>query len=202
MQFLTGIAIIGAVSVMNAAEPGRITGVVQCDGTGANNVVVWAITSDCRVSYQTTEFEQNRFVFDKVPPGTYTVVGSCDFAYALPSAEFAVRSGATTSVDVYMGMRIDEKGTVAPGISPLNGRVVDEKGRAVSEATVRAETISFWPRGESTTDPAGRFGFCAVTQGRHSLVVSHPDYRTRKVQLSVGAFNYSGGQLEIKLRKR
>src|SRR5450755_4051074 len=130
MRTVAGVILIAVVSALNGTEPGKITGLVHCDGTGAN-VAVWAITIDCRVSYQSTDFDHNRFVFDSIPPGAYTLAGSCDGAYAIPSPEFLVHSGATVNVDVNMAARADEVGNMAPGISPLNGRVVDDKGHAL-----------------------------------------------------------------------
>jgi hypothetical protein len=197
-------------TVLSGAEPGKVTGVATCSNACLNQAV-WLVTGDCHVSYLTTEFQQGRFVFSSIPPGTYRIVGSSDIVYALPSPEFHVAPGETVNKDVYLsGPPLVDGDTGrywTPTIIPLNGRVVDEEGNPIMGVTVTPMT-GLWPYNlsehpaNSVSDSDGRFGFCAVTQRRHVLLVEHPGYRTRKLKLTVGAFNYSNGQLEIKLRKR
>jgi hypothetical protein len=187
--------------ISRCAEPGRITGIINgpnCDGGGA---AVWAVTSDCRRSYRTVQFQGDRFILEAIPPGSYKLVGYCFAAYTEPTPEFQVERGVTVEKNVSLDAGTLDGSDIPKGITPLNGRIVDDAGRRVEGATVTA-SVSGGLWGDSVTGVDGRFGYCALPPGKLSLVVKHPDYRTKTVKFSLGIFNYSSGQLEIKLGKR
>ena len=191
----------GGAASFSDGESGKITGTIRCDGAGGS-VAVWAVTSDCRISYRTTSFNLNQFTLDSIPPGTCRLVGYCDPAFALPTPEFRVEPGTTIHMDVLTHIQSNGSGEIAPGIAPFNGRIVDEKGRPIPGVVVNAGGVQVWPKEETVSGPDGRFGFCAARPGGLQLAITHPDYRPRNLKLSVGIFNYSSGQLEVKLRKR
>jgi FtsP/CotA-like multicopper oxidase with cupredoxin domain len=201
MQLITAALFFALVSVSSGTEAGKIAGVVHCEGT-AEFVAVWAVRNDCRASYQNTESDHNRFQFASLPPGTYRLVGACGAAFALPAEEVRVEPGATVQVDLTMRLLSNGSGDFARAVAPLNGRIVDERGRPVSGVAVEGEGVQLWPESATVSDPDGRFGFCAVRAGPLRLTMQHAAYRSRSVKLSVGIFNYSKGQLEIKLRRR
>jgi hypothetical protein len=201
MRFLTAGLALALASALSAQETGKITGAIHCDGTG-NLVAVWAVTADCRRSHRTTDFERSRFAFEALPPGLYRLVGYCDAAFALPTADIRVEAGQTVDLDLAMRMQSNGSGDIAEGVAPFNARIVDGKGRPIAGAFVRGEGVQLWPASEATSGADGRFGFCAARPGGLRLAIQHTNFHPRTVKLSVGILNYSNGQLEIKLRQR
>jgi hypothetical protein len=185
-----------------AAEPGRVIGIMNApEGVAIPGTTVWLVTKDCRTSYREKVDATGRFMFNAVPPGTYTLVGYCFTTMSRPVEEFRVEPGRTNEVKLEMWIPSFDGPGIPKGVAPFNGRIIDEAGHPIVGATVKDSNASpDWPGWVSGDD--GRFGECRMGPGKLSLVITHPDYRARKLHLSVGIFNYSDGHLEIKLRKR
>jgi len=198
------------ISTAATAQPGRVV-VTYHGGIGSGNETIWLVRQDCRLSYKTAIFDHNRFAFESVLPGSYMAVGYETYTrWSPPTEEFRVEPGATVTVSVYVNSTPcpsnDGSGSCEPtGGVPLNGRIVDEDGQPVVGATViasRLDRISAWPSAATMSGPDGRFGYCEVAPGKLMLTVQQPTYRTRTMHLNLGAFNYSAGQLEIRIRRR
>jgi hypothetical protein len=97
---MAAILFVSAFS-LSGAELGKVTGVVSCS-SNCIDPAIWLLTGDCRVSYLTTEFEQNRFGFNSIPQGSYRIMGSQYDVYSLPSPEFHVAAGETVTMDVFL----------------------------------------------------------------------------------------------------
>ena len=201
MRTITAYLLLALLSALKGANPGKIVGSISCDGAAAS-VVVWAVTSDCRTSYRTTEFDNNRFTLEAIPPAKYRLVGYCGPAFALPAPEVQVEPGMTAHVDLNAFVQANSSGQISPGVAPLNGRIVDGGGRPVSGVSVSGQGVQLWPKQETVSGPDGRFGFCAARLGPATLTLKRAGYRPRRLKLSIGILNYSNGQLEIKLRKQ
>lgn len=205
MLIFNAIGRVAALFILAAASDstgtGRITGRIRglphlC---GDENTMVWAVTSDCKRSYRATDIQGDRFVFTSIPPGAYKLVAYCFPAYPRPTPEFRVETDRTAETDVEMELlSVDGGDGNFKGLTPLNGRIVDAGGHPVDGATVTNSVNN----DESVTGSDGRFGFCALPPEKIGLAVRHPAYRARTVKLKLGIFNYSYGQLEIKLDKK
>jgi hypothetical protein len=190
-------AIVFAI-VCGAADTGRIVGTAQpnplnaCDQGG----VAWAATSDCRVFYRTAIDPQNRFTFESIPPGSYTIMGVCDRYSAHPPVDIRVLPGENTTVELALDAP-DIEGIFEPPAGPLFGRILDRASHPIAGATITTGP------GIQTAEsgPDGRFGFCQAIAGKGgTLTVKRDGYRTKTVRIKSDRVIVP--PFEIKLRKR
>ena len=164
---------------------------------GHKGDVVWLMTGDCLKSYEALTDSGGRFIFSRLPPGTYKLMASGLNMWQDPTKDIFLRPGAT--VEMNLITRGEDEGEIeAPVLSPLHGLIVDSQNRPVWGAT-----ITDFDAHETRSGNDGRFGFCSIDSGReYGLTVTHPDYETQKVPLAAGAGRYSDGKLKIVLQRR
>ncbi len=75
--------------------------------------------------------------------------------------------------------------TWAAGVS-LSGTVVDASGSAISGATVRVQNASGTAVAATQSDTGGSFAISALPAGDYRLVVSHADFESREIPVTVG----------------
>jgi hypothetical protein len=114
-----------------------------------------------------------------------------------PTDDVLLRPGA--SVEVNLQLRGEGGAEIeAPVMSPLHGIIVDSEDRPVSDATIRDLNAR-----ETRSGKDGRFGFCSIySSDDFGLIVTHPEYETRRIPLAAGSGRYSDGKLKIVLQKR
>jgi hypothetical protein len=174
--------LFAAVSVGQEANSARIVGQnssPECAGGG----VVWAVTTDCRISYRTAIDSSQGFVIEKIPAGDYRIIGVCLPAFSAPSPPIHVHPGETAAVSLNVRLWDSDGRSFRPSI-PLHGRILDETGRPVGGATV---TVRRDEGGcdESDSGPDGGFGFCSLLPGRFALDVQREGYRSQRIKVTL-----------------
>jgi len=181
--------------VCRGADTGRIMGTAQPPNVCRQGGVAWAATSDCRVFYRTAFDPQNRFAFESIPPGSYTILGVCGRSSASPPTDIRVLPGENTTVELVLDAP-DIEGTFEPPTRPLFGRILDRAGHPIEGAT-----ITTGPGIQTAkSGPDGRFGFCQAIAGKGTLTVKHDGYRTQTVRIKSDRVIVP--PCEIKLRER
>ena len=157
--------------------------------------MAWAATSDCRVFYRTAIDSQNRFEFESIPSGSYTILGVCGRSSASPPVDIRILGRESKTVElVLFAPNID--GVFEPPPRPLFGRILDRAGRPIEGATIT--TGPGVQTAQSGLD--GQFGFCEGIAGRGTLTVKRDGYRTQTVRIKSDSLIVP--PFEIKLRKR
>jgi len=195
LRRISDTALIGMVLVQACLgiDVGKITGKLS---RALKGDTVWAITSDCLKSYRTITNAEGRFVFDGIPSGIYRLMANGPGIWQEPTKDILLRPGATVEVNLWMESKVSEN--EPPILSPLHGVIVDTEDRPVWGAV-----ITDFSAHETRSNNDGRFGFCRIYAGEEfGVIVTHPDYETKKVPLAAGAGKYSDGKLKIVLRKK
>jgi hypothetical protein len=189
----SAVPLIALAIGCRAAETGRIVGTAQ-PGACSQGGIAWAATTDCRSFSRTAIDAQNRFAFESVPAGQYTILGVCGRSSASPPVDIRVLPGESTAVKLDLDAP-DIEGTFEPPARPVFGRILDSTGRPLEGAT-----ITTGPGVQSTVSaPDGRFGFCGAIMGKGRLTVKRDGYRTQTIGIP-GSLIVP--PLEIKLHKR
>jgi outer membrane cobalamin receptor len=72
-------------------------------------------------------------------------------------------------------------------LSQLSGTIVDASGAVIAGATVQARSANGAVRTTTRSDTSGSFVISGISAGSYRLVVSHPGFATREIQVTVGA---------------
>src|SRR5689334_20917621 len=117
------IAAVICATVCHAVDTGRIVGTAQPPNVCRLGGIAWAATSNCRVFYRTAIDSQNRFGFESIPPGSYTILGVCGRSSASPPVDIRVLPRESTTVELVL-FAADIEGTFEPPGRPLFGRIL------------------------------------------------------------------------------
>jgi len=125
----------------------------------------------------TTTDRDGRFLFKDVSPGTYTVRVQKEGFFGKSEAG-ANPPTAATDVEVDAGKTAEANLAMIPG-AIIGGRIFDEKGQLMSNATVQAFTVAYAfgratlaPRVSKATDDRGEFRLFWVSPGEYYLAVT------------------------------
>jgi protocatechuate 3,4-dioxygenase beta subunit len=103
-------------------------------------------------------------------------------------------------------IRRREDFTVIRADATIDGRLLDESGAAVRNASVRVDSTVLTGVAPALTDTYGRFRIAGVPVGRHRLHIEHPDYPPHDVEVRTGIENQLdlpiGGGIEVTVRDR
>ena len=167
------------VVVILPGESRSVTGLVTRQGRPAARVRVH-LGGDAVFEPRVTETDNaGRFAFPGLGPGTYALrAESGDFVSPVVSDVAVGAASQLRQVDLVL----------APAAS-LRGRVVDERGNGLADATVRIDLIpgtGLWPSLE--TDGAGAWTSSPLPPGKYLLRARRPGFTARRtVIVTMGA---------------
>ncbi len=69
----------------------------------------------------------------------------------------------------------------------VSGTVVDTSGAAIAGASVQVRSAAGAALATATSDPGGSFNISGLPAGEYRLVVSHTDFETKEIPVTVGA---------------
>ncbi len=73
----------------------------------------------------------------------------------------------------------------AQGITQLSGTVVDTSGAAIAGATVQVRSANGTVQKTTQADTNGSFIISGLSAGNYQLVVSHPDFETKEIPVTI-----------------
>lgn len=154
---------------------GVVTGLVRAADTGAplHLATVTLIATSGAVENRTVSTDAGgRFVFSRVPPGTYGVrvtPGTFRGGYLASGEPAESADGAMPSFTLHGGQRLEVAPVDLRRGAAISGRVVEEFGDPVTGIVVRARRIArdrYLPSGvAATTDDEGRFRVYGLEPG-------------------------------------
>jgi hypothetical protein len=161
------------VSEDTAIVRGRVT---AADGRPLRLARVGLVETTTRRSMGVATDDEGRYEFSELAAGTYTVIArKAGFA----AMEYGQRrpSDPGRRIRVVNGQTVDKIDFTLPSASTMTGRVVDENGDAIEDATVSVYTMTIVsgrrrlvPAGISRrTDDFGRFRLFSVDPGEYVL---------------------------------
>jgi len=160
----------------SAIVRGRVT---AGDGRPLRLARVGIIETNTRKSMGSATDENGQYEFTELPPGTYTIIArKAGFA----TMEYGQRrpSDPGRRIRVVDGQTVEKIDLVLPSASTMTGRVVDENGDPVEDATVSIYTMTIvggrrrLVSGGTNrrTDDVGRFRLFSVDPGEYVLAAS------------------------------
>ena len=127
----------------------------------------------------------------------------------------ATAAGFTSAQALHVEVGADAVRMVLQPASEVRGRIVDEAGDAVANATVtiavlplrtidqhfaykaNVEDAELLPPHEASTDEAGHFSVSGLAQGPHTLIVRHEAYAWHRSEVEVRAESTDLGDFEL-----
>jgi protocatechuate 3,4-dioxygenase beta subunit len=151
---------------VSSLVPGTISGTV----TDQNNDIVEdadvELQDDQGNTVDTTQTDNNGdYFFTAVDPGDYTVIAT-KTGYKSDQGDVTLGSGGDETQDLQIEQGI------------IRGKVVDDDGKPIEDATVELRDDNGDPVGETTTDANGNFRFDDLPLGTYTVIIKASGYDT------------------------